>query len=408
MYLSKEKKQVLLLYGSTLGGVFLGVLSSVLNTRFLEPIEYGNVRYVQNIITFIASLLLLGFFLSGSRLLAISKSENDSRKIHGVLVVILCIASLVLLIGTFVSALVHVNDEALYVLFLASLPVCFFPLLTNYVNTIAQGDNHIGRLALSRVVPSFLYVLLAFFIYKNFGATAHRMILLQWGIASLFLFGLILSEKPSFENLKANFNLLKTENRKYGFHLYLGSLVMVSTNYLAGISLGLFNENNAEVGFYTLALTVTSPLVLLPSIIGTTYFKKFAGMSSIPHKVFKNTIILTLISCVCFVSFIKPIVVFLYTEKYAIVGFYASVLAVGFCIHGIGDMVNRYLGSQGLGKCIRNASICNGFVKVLGYTFLVMLWNTNGALLTTLCCDMIYTIMILCYYRKFKNGALYE
>jgi len=408
MRISKEKKQVLFLYGSTLGGVFLGVLSSVINTRFLEPVEYGNVRYVQNIIGFLASLLLFGFFLSGSRLLALSKSENEARNVRGILVVILVVASVILLLATFISALVHMNDETLYGLFLISLPVCFFPLLSNYVNTVAQGDNHIGRLALSRIVPSSIYVMLAFFVYKNFGATANRMIILQWGVASLFLFGVILSEKPTFRNLKGNYNLLKSENRKYGFHLYVGSLVMVSTNYLAGISLGFFNEDNAEVGFYTLALTVTSPLAMLPSIIGTTYFKKFAGLSAIPKSVFKNTIALTVASCVCFVLFIKPVVVFLYTEKYAIVGLYASILAIGFSIHGFGDMVNRYLGSQGKGKCIRNASVCNGIVKVLGYTFLVMVWNTRGALATTLICDFIYCLMILFYYKKFVRGELSE
>ena len=46
---------------------------------------------------------------------------------------------------------------------------------------------------------------------------------------------------------------------------------MVASNYLAGITLGVFNEDNTEVGFYTLALTVTTPLSTLPAIIGTTY-----------------------------------------------------------------------------------------------------------------------------------------
>lgn len=159
---------------------------------------------------------------------------------------------------------------------------------------------------------------------------------------------------------------------------------MVSTNYLAGVSLGIFNEDYAEVVFYTLALTVTSPLAMLPSIIGTTYFKKFASLPSIPKKVFKATVAVTLVSCIFFVVIIKPIVCLLYTERYSIVGLYASILAIGFCIHGIGDMMNRYLGSHGMGKSIRNASVYNGIIKVLGYTFFVMLWKPKGALATRL------------------------
>ena len=408
MQLAKEKKQVVMLYGATLGSVFLGVFSSIINTRFLAPTDYGDVRYVQNIITFVASLLLFGFFLSGSRLLAVSKDENNSREIRGTMVVILVVASAILCLSSAIAAFVHYNNGNLFTLFLVSLPVCLHPLLANYVNTTAQGDNHIGRLAFARLMPPVLYVGIAYLIYSRFGASSVMMILLQWGIATLILLGVVISQRPSFSNLKEKFELLKKENKQYGFHLYIGSLVMVSTSYLAGISLGIFNEDNSEVGFYTLALTVTSPLAMLPSIIGTTYFKKFATLPSIPKKVFKATVALTLGSCVCFVILIKPIVVFLYTERYSVVGLYASILAIGFCIHGIGDMMNRYLGSHGQGKCIRNASVCNGVIKVLGYTFLVMLWNTKGALATTLICDVVYCLMILYYYIKFIKEPLNE
>lgn len=73
------KRQVVLPYVTTMLGVVLGVLASIINTRFLSPVDYGDVRYVQNIINFVASLLLFGYFLSGSRLLALSKDEYRSK-----------------------------------------------------------------------------------------------------------------------------------------------------------------------------------------------------------------------------------------------------------------------------------------------------------------------------------------
>ena len=227
---------------------------------------------------------------------------------------------------------------------------------------------------------------------------------MQWGLYTIVLLALTISTKPLFKDIKRIFHNLNTENKDYGFQLYIGSLVMVATNYLAGISLGVFNSDNTEVGFYTLALTVTGPLAMLPSIIGTTYFKEFAKLDKIPNNVMRNTLILTIISCVVFILLIKQFVVLLYTEEYATVGVYASWLSVGYCIHGFGDMLNRYLGSHGQGRDIRNASIANGVVKVFGYTLFVYLWNTPGALFTTLFCDFIYAAMILWYYVKFVKS----
>lgn len=404
MLLSKSKKQVILLYGATLTGTLLGVVSSIINTRFLDTGDYGDVRYVQNILNFIASLLLFGYFLSGSRLLALSSNESRSRRIRGCMVAILIVASTVLVISCFVLYFIHKKDNPIVAhLFLVSAPVCLYPLFHNYINTTAQGDNHIVRLSLSRFLPAVLYIPVAYFFYTYFGATSTRMILLQWGFYTAILFVIILSTRPLFKDLRPIMKELNKENRDYGLQLYIGSLVMVATNYIAGITIGIFNGDNSEVGFYTLALTVTSPLATLPSIIGTTYFKKFAKEKRIPKKVLKFSLTLTVLSCVLFIIFIKPVVSYLYSDRYYIVGTYASWLAIGFSIHGFGDMINRYLGSQGQGKSIRNSSILNGLFKIFGFTVLVYYFNTKGAIVTNIICSSIYLLTLLYYYSKYTS-----
>lgn len=401
MQFSKQNKQVVLLYGSTLLGILLGFISSIVNTHFINPSDYGDVRYVQNIIHFVSSLLLFGYFLSGSRLLALSKDEHYSRRVRGAMVLILAIASVVLIVSSVVCYYLHYDNLVVADLFLISLPFCANFLFLNYINTTAQGDNHIGRLSVARLLPALIYVPTAYLVYSRIGATPTKMILLQNGIPAVILLLVIISTRPLFQNLKPVFNDLHSENRNYGIQLYVGSLFMVASNYLAGIFLGIFNADNTEVGFYTLSLTVTSPLATLPSIIGTTYFKKFATLPKIPDKVMKYTVLITLGTCILFILLIRPMVNYLYTESYSKVGIYASWLAVGFCIHGVGDMINRYLGSHGKGKEIRNSSIANGVVKILGFSLIVYLFNTPGAIATVIICDVIYCTSLVYYYRRF-------
>lgn len=401
--LLKQNNLVVFLYTTTLIGTLLGVISSIINTRFLPPSSYGDVRYVQNIINLFATLLLFGFFWSGSRMLALSKDEERSRSIRGCLILILALASVIIVLLTGICYFFHQSDPQVAILFVVSMPVCMYPLLNNYINTVAQGDNHIVRLGLARILPYLLYISFAYFIYKNLGATSKLMILLQWGAYSLVLLFIIISTKPHFKNIKSVFKELQQENRQYGVQLYIGSIIMVATNYIAGITLGIFSDNNVYVGFYTLALTVTSPLAMLPAIIGTTYFKKFASQNRISPNILKATILLTAISCVCFIALIQPLVVFLYTDTYSKVGVYASWMAIGFSLHGIGDMFNRYLGSHGKGKMIRNSSIFCGTIKIIGFTLFIYFFGINGAIAANILSSTIYALTLIFYYYKFTR-----
>lgn len=404
--LSKHNVQVMYLYAATLMGTLLGFVTSIINTNFLSEAAYGDVRYVQNLITLLASLLLFGYFLSGSRLLALSNNQERSRQVRGAMVVVLVFCALLLVLGTFLVGCFHADRPIVHHLFWASLPVCFYPLLTSYMNTTAQGDNHIGRLAMTRVLPALLYVLVAYVVYSSCGgATSTLMVLLQWGVYSVVLVSIIISTRPSFKKFKSTFLDLQVENQAYGIHLYYGSLAMVATNYLAGVTLGIFNDDNVNVGFYTLALTLTTPLSYLPGIIGTAYFKKFVNEPCIPPKVFKGTLLITVLSCVGFVAFIRLIVQWFYPDSYAMVGSYASWMAIGFSVHGVGDMINRFLGSHGDGRSIRNSSYACGFFKITGFIVLVWLWDIEGALFTNVVSSCIYCVVLFYYYKKrIKSG----
>ena len=400
--ITKSKFQVLYLYASTLMGSLLGFATSIVNTHFLTDAEYGDVRYVQNLITLFSWLLLFGYFHAGNRLLALSNDEARSRKVRGAMVVILGGCSVALMLMTLLAGLFHFGQKECF-LFMVSLPVCFYPLFTNYVNATAQGDNFIGRLAISRVLPPIIYVAIALVVFNLFKATSSFVILLQWGVYSLMFGVIIISTRPRFNGLKPVFESLKTENSAYGAHLYYGSLAMIATHYLAGLMLGVFNDDNTNVGYYTLALTLTTPLSYLPGIIGTAYFKKFVNEPAIPQKVFRATMLLTVVSCVLFMSFIHIVVDWFYPASYAPVARYAIWMSVAFSVHGIGEMINRFLGSHGHGVPIRNSSYMCGAFKVFGFIVLVWLWNVEGALITNVVSSSIYTLVLYVYYKKIVN-----
>ena len=408
MQISKSKKQVLLLYGSTLLSVGLGILNSVVNTRALSPSEYGDYRYVQNIIDFVTSLLLFGYFTSGSRLLALSKDEDYSRNIRGAMCFILGIAIGLLMTIMFVIGIFDNKSGGAYSMFFWAIPVCGYSLMLNYINTIGQGDNHIGRISMARLLPPGLYCLIAFLVYRYLGATSTTMLLLYDGIAIVIYFAIIISTKPKFANLKKSINELIEENKKYGVNVYLGSLVAVSTQYIAGISLGKFCIDNSSVGFYTLSATMAAPLAMLPMIVGTTFFKQFAIQKKMDNKVLTWSCALTIASCIVFIGIIKYVVAFLYDSSYSSVGLYASFLAIATSINGLGDLFNRFLGAHGQGKQIRNGAIACGIVTIIGNILFVYLWQINGAILTRISSAIVYFLYMCITYKLYTKSNSYE
>lgn len=405
-FMSKNSRQVLYLYISSLLGVLLGMGVSVLNTSFLDPKDYGDVRYVNNIMQFVSSVLLLGYFVSGSRLLALAKTKETSRSINGAMTCILGVTIVIAMVCMIIAYWIHKEwlNANVAPLFLIAVPVCASPLLLNYINTSFQGDNRIESMAIARLFPSFIYLVAGFAFYSHCGATSGKMILLQHGIIVIILSALIIFVRPSFKNLRKSLKELHEENKQYGLHVYIGSIVSVSLGYLAGITLGLFNEDNVQVGYYTLALTIATPLTLLPSIVGTAYFKKFATQRCIDSKVLILTALISVLSLLIFIVAIDPVVSFLYDEVYQSVAIYSSYLALGMIMHGIGDMFNRFLGSHGRGRALRNGAFICGFILVVGNVLFVYFWGIKGAIFTRVLASFSYMIMMIFYYSQFVRN----
>lgn len=401
--MNKHIKQSIVLFVSSILSVALGVATSVFNTSMLPPSDYGDVRYVNNILNFVASLLLFGYFVSGSRMLALSKDENRSRQIRGVMVVILLIASVVLAISMVGCYYIHrewLNPDVAN-LFLYVIPISAAPLLLNYINTLFQGDNSIYKLSVARVLPHILYILIGWVLLYNTNSSAGDVLLLQNGVSFVVLFVLIFLSRPVFRGLVSVYQELSQENKEYGIHIYIGSIAAVSLSYLAGITIGIFNKDNTEVGFYTLALTIATPLSILPTIIGTTYFKEFASQQRIDKYLLINSIVMSFGCLAVFDFIIDPVVEFLYDDSYISVAKYARWLAIGTTVHGFGDMLNRFLGSHGKGKELRNGAFLCGATMLIGNVLLVYLFGVDGAIATRIIASMVYCLTMVLYYIKF-------
>jgi O-antigen/teichoic acid export membrane protein len=386
-------------------GIVLGIVVSVFNTRILGAETFGDFKFIQSVYSFFTIIISFGYVVTASKLLAEKKNESLRKELIGASVIITIVLGVIFIFTIAVFSLFQESFFAtdLSKVFLFLSPLFFFVPFTQSLENVLQGENRIYELSFYRILPQILYIGAIVVLYKLNLISLDTVVLIQllsFGFSSFFIIYLL---KPRFSNLKSAYELIFHENRKYGFQVYIGSVIGVASTQFGPIAISFFSTNNIDVGFYSLAMTITMPLVLIPTVVGTSMFKEFANRNEIPKKATKATVLISILSLIVFLIIIKPLIVFLYSVEYIEAVNLAYIVAVGQIFHGFGNYYNRFLGSKGQGKYLRNGAISVGIANIAGFILIVPFYGATGAAVTKLCSGIVFTVSMLFYYNKFKK-----
>ncbi len=405
--LTRRKKfhQVGVLYLTMVLGVAVGVVISVFNTRLLGPRQFGDFRFLLNLFTFFVTFMTLGLFVSGGRLIALRENEPIKDRLVGTLFVIAAVISLALIALLMVFSFF---EEAMFRNQLGGLLRVFSPLLFVYpfqlcLESILSGDNRIYELAAFRLLPRIVYLGAAFAFNLFVPLSLFGALLFQLGSLAVVVLFFILALKPRFADVQANLSRLWQANRTHGLPVYVGTVASVATAHLGGITIGLMLDN-VRVGLYSLAVTITEPLVLISGSVATTWFKDFANRRAIPRRATVVTVVLSLAALVAFLLLVEPVILLLYSSRFAGAIPLAVIIAVGSVVHGFGDFLNRFIGAHGVGRYNRNGAIAVGVCNVLGYTLLIRFMGVSGAATTRVVSAFVYLGMMIVYYRRLTRS----
>ena len=402
--LTDKAKKTASLFTSMVLSLFVGILISIINTRYLGKEQYGDFKFLINLFSLAVTFLTFGFFYTGGLLLAKTEDTRKKKELTGDILKIAAFSSLLLIVISFVfSFLEHrIFGNNLGPVIRYSLPLLFiFPFQLCF-EQILQGSNRIYSLSVLRIGPKLVYIVLAVGLqyFSKFNLTT--ALIAHMGAIGAIVIALIVFIKPRF-GLKRNFlPLMRKENRGYGFPIYLGAITGVASSYLAGITISYY-INNENVGFYSLAITAAMPLAMLPASFGITFFKAFVTYDRIPFKVVAVTAGIGLAALAIFLLFIDKIILFLYTDDFAPVIGLSYFIAVGSLLHGFGDFLNRFISAKGLGKKIRNSNFILGIVNTLGFVLLPKYLGVEGAAYTRLIAGVVYFLLLLGYYLNYQK-----
>ncbi len=395
--------QSVFLLSTTVLGLFLGFVINSILTRVLGNVNYGNYALITNVFVFCQVVFNFGFYYVISRLVAISKNQEKVRGYYtiGIFIsfILFCFMTISVLVYAYWSD--SIVKSGLTKVLILTIPFSWIYLFTNLNENYLQGDNKINLLSWSRILPKIIYVIFLTYIFFNY-----KSIGLEWVLILNFLsfiisyMYVIVKIKPSLMSLKRRWREILLANKRFGLDIYLGSIVASGSASLSGILIGYYGINNTQVGYYTLATLLVSPLSLIPNIIATVQFKKFAINDRIDNMTTTFTFVLSIILFILIYLLSDFLIKFIFGLEYIEAVPILKVLSLGYLLYGIGDFYNRFLLSKGRGKELRNASFLVGITLLLGNFLFIKYFGAMGASYARIASGLIYSLVIYYYYIK--------
>lgn len=404
----KTAKQTSTLYFTQIIALLLGVFTGIINTRVLGPEGYGILAFFIAITSFTVLFFRFGFFSASGLLIAQAKDEKKERELIGASIIIALFVGasysfFMLFLSFFVDSIFHTNIG--WILRCTSFMLIALPF-SMLIPQIGRGTNKIEQMSLFNVIPATVYLLGALMLLKLIQIEPFHFILLHIFATITGIFVVIYLFHPLFTNIKANLKEIWKKTKEYGFHLYLGQIAGQSTYQLDKIFITYF-VNTTQLGFYSLAMAITAPMVGLSTSLSMSLFKGFVNTERIPKKVIYYNF-LWLAACVAVLTiFGKFIVVLLFTEKFLPTVPLIFPLALASFFQGMYQPYNMFLGAKGKGKWMRNISISQAIFNILGNFFFIYYMGTMGAAIASAIATFIAYTGHKYYYHKYLKITKY-
>ena len=407
----KNIKQAISLLSVNILGIPLGIITNIIVTRYLGPQLFGDYMFVQSVFNIAIVFFNFGLFYAGNRAILLSKDNNKSRELYGSMLLLLA------LLACFISILValyalfdkNVAEKELSTVLLFSLPVGWIALLGKLCEELFPADNRIDLLTKSRLftkVLNLLFVSAVFFFFKYWNINKLALIIIIYALTQLIVYAYcMISVKPIFCSSKKRIREIANYNKTYGFNVFLGSLFASGFTSLTDLLISYFGADNAGVGFYSLAVTLSTPLLFIPATIATTNYQSFAELNKIPQKLFRVTLLVSFIALIGLWIIVPPFVKICYGNAFEPVIRINFFVSVGMLGYGMADFINRFLCAKGAGKELRNASFIVGAGVMAANLLFIPHFGEYGAAYAKIIASVVFLSVEIFYYNRIIRNA---
>ncbi len=402
-------RQTALIFSAQLLNAVLGLFIVGILTRLLSVSEFGLFSLVVSVIIFLSVFFDFGLSSAGMRWMALARSKDHERVRAGVVFTVAGVLGLAFMLAVAVAGLViqpFIKESVVYV-FLVTAPFVIAMPMQEAVISQARGSNRIRLLAAFLILPRTIFLVALFIYFFVGGLTLEAALIFQFTSVALSVSIAVMLFRPSWKDARKEWAALKKEIGEFGRHVYYGRIVDGLTNGTDKILLSFFH-GVIPVGFYSISIMITNPIVTFSQALSTSAFKSFTTQRSIPKRIlWGNTF--WCISSALFVVIIAGVVIpIFFTDKFERSIPLVPYLAAGSALAGLNAPYHAFLLAHRLGKQVKIMSWWTSGTNVALNLILVPLLSATGAGIAMISSYGLNLAMNLYYYRQGTIETLFN
>jgi len=411
--------------------VFISVfIAKILNyvykfiiARQFGPEVYGLFSLSLVVVSFFTAFASLGLFEGIVRYIALYRGKNENEKISKIIkfsLIISGITSILAGVIMFFSAdfaaniLFHNPDLSIF-LKIFSLTLPFSVISSIYLSTLRAFEKITAYSILLNIVQNGVRVgvliILIFIGFKSESVISSYFI----SIVILALISYILGNKI-IKSILSHKNLKKSDEKKiyielikYSWPLMLAGITFNILYWCDSLLIGYF-QDMAQVGFYSVAVTLVSLLAIVPDLFLQLFFplivKEYSNKNNeiikqLTKQVTKWIFIVNFPILLIMVIFPGVIINFLFGSSFLAAELSLRILSIGALVACFSSTFNSILSMRGKSKTILYNFIFFAALNIILNLILIPKFGINGAAIATSSTWVLITLtQIVQIYRE--------
>lgn len=405
----RQATQYLVLVGANGAGVLVNFALMLVLTRIMAKGDFGSYRYVVTFFNTAAIIAQLGIPYAASVVLTRADEQAETRRtITATALVMLAVSVTVSALLAFVWAVAGVVGLSIDPALVAASPFVFAPILQYAYIEMLKGAGRIGAIA-AQTLMGYLLLFVLVLLARQVGWTPlafHQILALH--VASYSVVHVVALMRfwalPQWRS-SGVLARLRLAVREVGVHVYLGSLFGIASANLLALLLGVV-VGMAQYGEFGLAMSMATPMQMVPAVMGTVLFRENARAQRLGSRATRVTLSITAAALAGYVLLLSVFFGQLFPPSYGQARGYAIALAAGYACFGLGDYYNRFIGAHGHGRLIKRAALAAGVVNVVVGLSLVWRFGIAGVVAGSIAAGAAYLGLMVRYYRQVVSGAV--